>query len=41
VSGAERRLKADTPLKQVLGRDEVSIGELTTLLNQNVTAARQ
>jgi chromatin remodeling complex protein RSC6 len=35
-----RQIKADATLKQVLGRDQVSMFELTKLLNQHVTAAR-
>ncbi len=36
-----RQIRADATLKQVLGRDQVSMFELTKLLNQHVTAARQ
>jgi chromatin remodeling complex protein RSC6 len=36
-----RQIKADTTLKQVLGRDQVSMFEMAKLLNQHVTAVRQ
>ena len=35
-----RQIKADAALKQVLGRDQVSMFELPKLLNQHVTAAQ-
>jgi chromatin remodeling complex protein RSC6 len=35
-----RQIKADATLKQVLGRDQVSMFEMTKLLNQHVTAVR-
>ena len=36
-----RQIKADATLKQVLGRDQVSMFEMAKLLNQHVTAVRQ
>jgi upstream activation factor subunit UAF30 len=36
-----RQIHADATLKKVLGRDQVSMFEMTKLLNQHVTAARQ
>jgi len=35
-----RQIKADAALKQVLGRDQVSMFELPKLLNQHVSAAQ-
>ena len=34
-----RRIDADEPLKRVIGRDQVSLFELTKLNNQHVKAA--
>jgi chromatin remodeling complex protein RSC6 len=36
-----RQSQADAPLKQVLGRDQVSMFELPKLLTQHVMAVRQ
>src|SRR5262245_41630529 len=36
-----RQIHADAALKKVLGRDQVSMFEMTRLLNQHVTTARQ